>query len=164
MQSPRSAAGRRTHTPRPWTVPSSVPGVVRGRCIEQCRKQFEKHRFGYKTDDPSPLRRGIAAHEFLERLRQSHPLEYDGLQDVPLSVAELIARWHAPEPVRALFALTLLVAQSTLVPSSFLRIGGPRERQSTRENWRTTVASQSTRSQSRRTEHDAIRPAAHLHD
>ena len=36
-----------------------------------------------------------------------------------------------------MFALTLLVAQSTLVLSSFVRIGGPREIQSTRENWRT---------------------------
>src|ERR1700684_4666818 len=63
-----------------------------------------------------------------------------------------------------MFALTLLVAQSTLVLSSFVRIGGPREIQSTRENWRTTVTSQSIRSESRRTEHDAIRPAAHLHD
>src|SRR5882672_3253303 len=61
-----------------------------------------------------------------------------------------------------MFALTLLVAQSTLVLSSFVRIGGPREIQSTRENWRTTVTSQSIRSESRRTEHDAIRPAAHL--
>jgi hypothetical protein len=61
-------------------------------------------RLGYKSDDPSSLRRGIAAHEFLERLRQSHPLEYDELQDVPLSVAELIARWHAADPVRALSA------------------------------------------------------------
>ena len=42
-------------------------------------------------------------------------------------------------------------------------MGGPREIQSTRENWRTTVTSQSIRSESRRTEHDAIRPAAHLH-
>src|ERR1700730_17316503 len=63
-----------------------------------------------------------------------------------------------------MFALTLLVAQTTLVLSSFVRIGGPREIQSTRENWRTTVTSQSIRSESRRTEHDAIRPAAHLHD
>src|ERR1700731_850494 len=63
-----------------------------------------------------------------------------------------------------MFALTLLVAQSTLVLSSFVRIGGPREIQSRRENWRTTVTSQSIRSESRRTEHDAIRPAAHLHD
>src|SRR5947199_5073636 len=63
-----------------------------------------------------------------------------------------------------MFALTLLVAQTTLVLSSFVRIGGPREIQSTRENWRTTVTSQSMRSESRRTEHDAIRPAAHLHD
>src|SRR5258708_18913146 len=63
-----------------------------------------------------------------------------------------------------MFALTLLVAQSTLVLSSFVRIGGPREIQSTRENWRTTVTSQSIRSESHRTEHDAIRPAAHLHD
>jgi hypothetical protein len=62
------------------------------------------HRFGYKSDDPSSLRRGIAAHEFLERLRQSHPLEYDELQDVPLSIAELIARWHAADPARALSA------------------------------------------------------------
>src|SRR5438552_8182319 len=62
-----------------------------------------------------------------------------------------------------MFALTLLVAQSTVLPS-FVRIGGPREIQSTRENWRTTVTSQSIRSESRRTEHDAIRPAAHLHD
>ena len=37
------------------------------------------------------------------------------------------------------FALTLLVAQTTLVLSSFVRIGGPREIQSTREDWRTTV-------------------------
>src|ERR1700737_2581202 len=42
-----------------------------------------------------------------------------------------------------LFALTLLVAESTLVLSSFVRIGGPREIQSTRENWRPTVTSQS---------------------
>src|ERR1700730_8662624 len=62
-----------------------------------------------------------------------------------------------------MLALTLLVAQSTLVLSSFVR-GGPREIQSTRENWRTTVTAQSIRSESRRTEHDAIRPAAHLHD
>jgi hypothetical protein len=61
-------------------------------------------RFKYKSDDPSSLRRGIAAHEFLERLRQSHPVEYDDLQDVPLSVAELIARWHAADPARALTA------------------------------------------------------------
>jgi hypothetical protein len=32
-----------------------------------------------------------------------------------------------------MFALTLLVAQSTLVLSSFVRIGGPREIQSRRE-------------------------------
>src|SRR5690349_11366949 len=64
-----------------------------------------------------------------------------------------------------MFALTLLVAYSTLVLSNFVRIGGrPREIQSTRENRRTTVTSQSIRSESRRTEHDAIRPAAHLHD
>src|SRR5258705_6815325 len=63
-----------------------------------------------------------------------------------------------------MFALTLLVAQSTLVLSSFVRIGGPRDIQSRRENWRTTVTSQSIRSECRRTEHDAIRPAAHLHD
>src|SRR2546429_9634298 len=63
-----------------------------------------------------------------------------------------------------MFALTLLVAQSTLVVSSFVRVGGPREIQSTRENWRTTITSQSIRSEGRRTEHDAIRPAAHLHD
>src|SRR3982751_5631866 len=62
------------------------------------------------------------------------------------------------------FASTLLVPQSTLVLSSFVRMGGPREIQSTRENWRTTVTSQSIRFGSRRTEHDAIRPAAHLHD
>ena len=62
-----------------------------------------------------------------------------------------------------MLALTLLIAQSTLL-SSFARIGGPREIQSTRENWRTTVTSQSIRSQSRRTQHDAVRPAAHLHD
>jgi excisionase family DNA binding protein len=37
-----------------------------------------------------------------------------------------------------MFALTLLVAQSTLVLLSFVRIGGPREIQSTRENWRLT--------------------------
>ena len=43
-----------------------------------------------------------------------------------------------------MFALTLLVAQTTLVLPSFVRIGGPREIQSTRENWRTTVTSQST--------------------
>ena len=42
-------------------------------------------------------------------------------------------------------ALTLLVAQSTLVLSSFVRIGGPCEIQSTRENWR---AKQSQVSQS----------------
>src|SRR5947207_8543303 len=59
-----------------------------------------------------------------------------------------------------MFALTLLVAQSTLVLSNFARTGGPREIQSTRENWRTTVTSQSIRSESRGTEHDAIRPAA----
>src|SRR5882724_4254085 len=63
-----------------------------------------------------------------------------------------------------MLALTLLVAQSTLVLLSFVRIGEPREIQSTRENWRTTVTSQSIRSESRRTEHDAIRPAAHLYD
>src|SRR5882724_10657187 len=63
-----------------------------------------------------------------------------------------------------MFALTLLVAQSTLVLSSFVRLGGPREIQSTRENWRTTVTSQCIRSECRRTEHDAIRSAAHLHD
>jgi hypothetical protein len=61
-------------------------------------------RFGYKSDDPSSLRRGIAAHEFLERLRQSHPTEYEHLRDVPLSVAELIARWYAADPARALTA------------------------------------------------------------
>ncbi|GCC46838.1 hypothetical protein chiPu_0030898, partial [Chiloscyllium punctatum] len=61
-------------------------------------------------------------------------------------------------------ALTLLVAQSTLVLSSLVRIGELREIQSTRENWRSTVTSQSIRSESRRIEHDAIRPAAHLHD
>ena len=33
--------------------------------------------------------------------------------------------------------------------------------QSTREDWRTTVTSQSIRSESRRSEHDAIRPATH---
>jgi DNA end-binding protein Ku len=37
-----------------------------------------------------------------------------------------------------MLALTFLVSQSTLVLSSFVRIGGPREIQSTRENWRTT--------------------------
>src|SRR5438445_11104994 len=63
-----------------------------------------------------------------------------------------------------MLALTLLVAQSTLVLSSFVRTGGPREIQSTRESWRTTVTSQSIRSESRRTEPDAIRPTAHLHD
>jgi len=63
-----------------------------------------------------------------------------------------------------MFALTMLVAQSTLVLSSFVRIRGLREIQSTRKNWRTTVTSQSIRSWSRRTEHDAIRPGAHLHD
>ncbi|WP_433995033.1 helix-turn-helix domain-containing protein [Bradyrhizobium lablabi] len=50
-----------------------------------------------------------------------------------------------------MFALTLLVAQSTLVLPSFVRIGGPREIQSTRENWRTTVTCQSIRSESRGT-------------
>jgi hypothetical protein len=60
------------------------------------------HKLKYKTDDPSSLRRGIAAHEFLERLRQSHPVEYEGLRDVPLSVAELIARWYAADPASAL--------------------------------------------------------------
>src|SRR5260221_13888393 len=63
-----------------------------------------------------------------------------------------------------MFALTLLVAQSTLVLSTFVRIGGPREILSTRENWRTTVTSHSIRSERRRNEYDAIRPAAHLHD
>ena len=46
-----------------------------------------------------------------------------------------------------MFALTLLVAQSTLVLSIFVRIGEQREIQSTRENWRTTVTSQSIRSE-----------------
>jgi hypothetical protein len=59
-------------------------------------------QFGYKSDDPSSLRRGMAAHEFLEKLRISHPSEYEDLRDVPLSVAELIARWFAADPVRAL--------------------------------------------------------------
>src|SRR4051794_12381129 len=63
-----------------------------------------------------------------------------------------------------MFALTLLVAQSTLVLSSFVRTGGSDEIQSTRENWRTAVTSESIRSECRRTEHDAIRPAADLHD
>jgi len=63
-----------------------------------------------------------------------------------------------------MFALTLLVAQSTLVLSSFVRTGGPREILSTRENWGTTVTSQSIRPECRGTEHDAIRPAAQLHD
>src|ERR1700681_2785187 len=63
-----------------------------------------------------------------------------------------------------MFALTLLVAQSTLLLSSFVRIGVPCEIQSTRENWRTTVTSQSIRSECCRTEYDAIRAAAHLHN
>jgi hypothetical protein len=59
-------------------------------------------QFGYKSDDPSSLRRGMAAHEFLEKLRVSHPSEYEDLRDVPLSVAELIARWFTANPARAL--------------------------------------------------------------
>jgi hypothetical protein len=61
-------------------------------------------QFGYKSDDPSSLRRGIAAYEFLEKLRHSHPSEYEDLRDVPLSVAELIARWFAADPDAALAA------------------------------------------------------------
>lgn len=61
-------------------------------------------QFGYKVDDPSSLRRGIAAYEFLEKLRHSHPSEYEDLRDVPLSVAELIARWFAADPDAALGA------------------------------------------------------------
>jgi hypothetical protein len=61
-------------------------------------------QFGYKSNDPSSLRRGIAAYEFLEKLRHSHPAEYEDLQDVPLSVAELIARWFAADPVGGLEA------------------------------------------------------------
>jgi hypothetical protein len=61
-------------------------------------------QFGYKVDDPSSLRRGIAAYEFLEKLRHAHPSEYEDLRDVPLSVAELIARWFTAEPGAALEA------------------------------------------------------------
>lgn len=61
-------------------------------------------QFGYKVDDPSSLRRGIAAYEFLEKLRHAHPSEYEDLRDVPLSVAELIARWFAADPDAALEA------------------------------------------------------------
>jgi hypothetical protein len=61
-------------------------------------------QFGYKSNDPSSLRRGIAAYEFLENLRRSHPSEYEALKDVPLSVAELIARWFAADPVAGLEA------------------------------------------------------------
>jgi hypothetical protein len=61
-------------------------------------------QFGYKVDDPSSLRRGIAAYDFLEKLRHSHPSEYEALRDVPLSVAELIARWFAADPDAALEA------------------------------------------------------------
>ncbi len=61
-------------------------------------------QFGYKVDDPSSLRRGIAAYEFLEKLRHAHPSEYHDLRDVPLSVAELIARWFAADPDGALEA------------------------------------------------------------
>ncbi|QQO16262.1 helix-turn-helix domain-containing protein [Bradyrhizobium diazoefficiens] len=56
-----------------------------------------------------------------------------------------------------MFAVTLLVAQSTLVLSSFVRKEGrPREIQSTRESWQTAFTSQSIRSDSRRTEHVAF--------
>ena len=46
----------------------------------------------------------MVAHEFLEKLRVSHPAEYDDLREVPLSVAELIARWFVADPERALDA------------------------------------------------------------
>jgi hypothetical protein len=61
-------------------------------------------QFGYKVDDPSSLRRGIAAYEFLEKLRHTHPSEFEDLRDVPLSVAELIARWFTADPAAALEA------------------------------------------------------------
>jgi hypothetical protein len=61
-------------------------------------------RFGNKSDDPSSLRRAIAAHEFLEKLRLTHPQEYHVLEAVPLSIAELIARWYAANQQQALAA------------------------------------------------------------
>lgn len=62
------------------------------------------HRFGNKSDDPSSLRRAIGAFEFLEKLRVAHPQEYEGLAGVPLSIAELIARWYASNQKQALGA------------------------------------------------------------
>jgi hypothetical protein len=76
----------------------------------------------------------------------------------PLLVADVRSLSCSAPINSSALALTLLVAQSTLVLSNFVRLGGPREIQSTRENWRTTVTSQSIRSESRRTEHDVIRP------
>jgi hypothetical protein len=59
---------------------------------------------GFENGDPSSLRRAIAAHQFLERLRLEHPLSYAQLEGVSLSVAELIARWYAANPEQALKA------------------------------------------------------------
>jgi hypothetical protein len=61
-------------------------------------------RFGKKSDDPSSLRRAIGAHEFLEKLRVAHPQAYEDLGGVPLSIAELIARWYAANQQQALAA------------------------------------------------------------
>jgi hypothetical protein len=59
-----------------------------------------------ERDDPSSLRRAIVAYEFLEKLRVTHPKEYSDLDGVPLSVAELIARWYANDQEKALIAAT----------------------------------------------------------
>ena len=86
----------------------------------------------------------------------SSPLVSGNIQ----TAADVRCRTRAPSDIRIDDARRTI----NLFLFSFVRIGEPREIRSTRENWPTIVTSQSIHSECRRTEHDAIRAAAHLHD
>jgi hypothetical protein len=54
--------------------------------------------------DTSAMRRAIAAHNFLEQLRGTEPASYAQLENAPLSVVEVIARWFVFDRPAALAA------------------------------------------------------------
>jgi hypothetical protein len=51
--------------------------------------------------DTSSLRRAISAYQFLEDLRNSNSVAYSAIENAPLTIVELIARWHGFDQIEA---------------------------------------------------------------
>jgi hypothetical protein len=83
------------------TAIGQLRGVSHGS-RESEMQAIARHLSGHT--DTSALRRAIAAHEFLENLRQTSPDSYAHLSNASLSIVEVIARWFSFDPPAALAA------------------------------------------------------------